>query len=46
MTSPLEQKIKITGPSIVTANRAVDGAVRSRQDDALKLVLCVTQIAQ
>ena len=27
MTSPLQQKIKITGPSIVTANRAGDGAV-------------------
>jgi hypothetical protein len=27
MTSPLEQKIKITGPSIVTANRTRDGAV-------------------
>ncbi|HLJ01201.1 MAG TPA: DUF2849 domain-containing protein [Bradyrhizobium sp.] len=27
MTSPLQQKIKITGPSIVTANRTVDGAV-------------------
>jgi hypothetical protein len=27
MTSPLQQKIKITGPSIVTANRAWDGAV-------------------
>ena len=28
MTSPLEQKkIKITGPSIVTANRTIDGAV-------------------
>ncbi len=28
MTSPLEQKkIKITGPSIVTANRTADGAV-------------------
>ena len=27
MTSPLEQKIKITGPSIVTANRTFDGAV-------------------
>jgi hypothetical protein len=27
MTSPLEQKIRITGPSIVTANRTVDGAV-------------------
>ena len=27
MTSPLQQKIKITGPSVVTANRATDGAV-------------------
>jgi hypothetical protein len=27
MTSPLEQKIRITGPSIVTANRTFDGAV-------------------
>ena len=28
MTSPLEQKkIKITGPSVVTANRTWDGAV-------------------
>ena len=27
MTSPLQQKIKITGPSIVTANRTSDGAV-------------------
>jgi hypothetical protein len=27
MTSPLQQKIRITGPSIVTANRTVDGAV-------------------
>jgi Protein of unknown function (DUF2849) len=27
MTSPLEQKIRITGPSIVTANRTLDGAV-------------------
>ena len=36
MTSPLEQKkIKITGPSIVTANRTWDGAViyrTARQD--------------
>ena len=30
MTSPLEQKIRITGPSIVTANRTFDGAVISR----------------
>ena len=27
MTSPLQQKIKIAGPSIVTANRTSDGAV-------------------
>jgi hypothetical protein len=27
MTSPLQQKIKITGPSIVTANRTWDGIV-------------------
>jgi predicted NAD/FAD-binding protein len=27
MTSPLEQKLKITGPVVVTANRLDDGAV-------------------
>ena len=27
MTSPLQQKIKITGPSMVTANRTWDGVV-------------------
>ena len=27
MTSPLQQKIKITGPSVVTANRTGDGSV-------------------
>ncbi len=27
MTSPLHQKIKVTGPVVVTANRLVDGAV-------------------
>jgi hypothetical protein len=27
MTSPLQQKIKITGPIVVTANRVGDGAV-------------------
>lgn len=27
MTSPLQQKIKITGPSVVTANRTFDGIV-------------------
>jgi hypothetical protein len=32
MTSPLQQKIKITGPSIVTANRTRDGAVIYRTE--------------
>ena len=27
MTSPLQQKIKITGPSMITANRTADGVV-------------------
>ena len=27
MKSPLEQKIRITGPSMITANRTFDGAV-------------------
>jgi len=27
MTSPLQQKLKVTGPVIVTANRATDGIV-------------------
>lgn len=27
MTSPLQQKIKVTGPSVVTANRTWDGIV-------------------
>jgi hypothetical protein len=27
MTSPLQQKIKIAGPSVVTANRTADGVV-------------------
>ena len=33
MTSPLQQKIKITGPSVVTANRLADGAVVYRTAD-------------
>ena len=33
MTSPLQQKIKITGPSIVTANRTWDGTVVYRTND-------------
>ena len=27
MTSPLQQKLRITGPVVVTANRLGDGAV-------------------
>jgi hypothetical protein len=33
MTSPLEQKIRITGPVVVTANRVGDGAVVYRRAD-------------
>ena len=33
MTSPLEQKIRITGPVVVTANRLSDGAVVYRTAD-------------
>ena len=33
MTSPLEQKIKITGPVVITANRLTDGAVVYRGRD-------------
>ncbi|HXX03851.1 MAG TPA: DUF2849 domain-containing protein [Xanthobacteraceae bacterium] len=33
MTSPLEQKIKITGPIVVTANRVSDGTVVYRRED-------------
>jgi hypothetical protein len=33
MTSPLQQKLKITGPVVVTANRLGDGAVVYRAAD-------------
>jgi len=33
MTSPLEQKIKVIGPVVVTANRVGDGAVVYRRAD-------------
>jgi hypothetical protein len=33
MTSPLDQKIRITGPVVVTANRVADGAVVYRRAD-------------
>ena len=33
MTSPLEQKIRVTGPVVVTANRVTDGAVVYRDRD-------------
>ena len=33
MTSPLQQKLKVTGPVVVTANRLGDGAVVYRSAD-------------
>lgn len=33
MTSPLQQKLKIHGPVVITANRLQDGAVVYRTDD-------------
>jgi hypothetical protein len=33
MTSPLQQKLKITGPVVITANRLGDGAVVYRAAD-------------
>jgi predicted NAD/FAD-binding protein len=33
MTSPLQQKLKLHGPSVVTANRLGDGAVVYRTED-------------
>ena len=33
MTSPLQQKLKITGPVVITANRLADGAVIYRTVD-------------
>ena len=33
MTSPLDQKLRITGPVVVTANRVADGAVIYRAAD-------------
>ena len=33
MTNPLQQKLKITGPSIVTANRTSDGIVIYRTNN-------------
>jgi hypothetical protein len=33
MTSPLQQKIKIAGPSVVTANRTSDGIVIYRTEN-------------
>ena len=50
MTSPLEQKIKITGPVVVTANRVGDGAVMYRSAEggwttALTAAAVATQAA-
>ena len=33
MTSPLDQKLKVNGPVVVTANRLADGAVVYRRAD-------------
>jgi Protein of unknown function (DUF2849) len=33
MTSPLQQKLKVAGPVVVTGNRLLDGAVVYRSDD-------------
>ena len=33
MTSPQQQKLKVTGPVVVTANRLIDGAVIYRTPD-------------
>jgi Protein of unknown function (DUF2849) len=33
MTSPLQQKLKVTGPVVITANRLSDGAVIYRAAD-------------
>jgi len=33
MTSPLQQKLKVTGPVVITANRLGDGAVVYRSAD-------------
>lgn len=33
MTSPLQQKLKITGPVVITANRLADGVVVYRTTD-------------
>jgi hypothetical protein len=44
MTSPLEQKIKITGPVVVTANRVGDGAVVYRRGDGWTTALVEADI--
>jgi len=44
MTSPLEQKIKITGPVMVTANRVGDGAVVYRRADGWTTALVEADI--
>ena len=36
MTSPLQQKLKVTGPVVITANRLGDGAVVCRAACALR----------
>jgi len=41
MTSPLQQKLKITGPVVITANRLDDGAVVYRTADGGWITLAV-----
>jgi hypothetical protein len=45
MTSPLDQKIKITGPVVVTANRVGDGAVVYRRGDGWTIDLAAATVA-
>ena len=50
MTSPLDQKIRITGPVVITANRLADGAVIYRRGNggwttALDAAVVVTSAA-
>jgi len=37
MTSPLQQKLKVTGPVVITANRTTDGIVIYRTKDGWSL---------
>lgn len=46
MTSPLQKKLKITGPVVITANRLADGAVVYRAaDDSWTMLISEAAIA-